>query len=89
MKMSKDELFEKLAEAETDLTSFEPVQPDVVFVTSDRFGRLVAAESIVEVITRYLLHDNKPNITTVKVLMGIPEIILRQSVARIEKGAEE
>lgn len=77
MSMSKDELFEKLEEIETDLTSFEPVQPDVVFVTSDRFGRLVAAESIIEVVTRYLMYDNKPSLNTVKVLMGL------------EKGAEE
>lgn len=71
MSMTKDELFEKLAETETDLTGFEPVHPDIVFVTSDRFGRLVTAETMVEVVTRYLLHDNKPNINTVKVLMGI------------------
>ena len=71
MSMTKDELFEKLEETETDLTGFEPVQPDIVFVTSDRFGRLVAAETMVEVVTRYLMHDNKPNLNTVKVLMGI------------------
>lgn len=79
MSMTKDELLNSLGGLSTDydMNDFKPVEPDVVFVTSDRFGRLVAAESIVEVVTRYLMHDNKPNLNTVKVLMGI------------EKGAEE
>ncbi len=79
MNTTKDELLNGLGGISTDddMSDFRPVDPDIVYITSDRFGRLVAAESIVEVVTRYLMHDNKPSLNTVKVLMGI------------EKGAEE